>query len=137
MVVEYVAFIGLCVIAVVCYVLHERRPKENPFIADPESLKLESPIERRLYQALKFRGEYIKTQVPCGKYRIDIALPAYHIAIECDGEPYHSTRLQKAHDRRKNAYLRENGWKVLRFPGKRIYKDLNGILRRIEKEKGG
>lgn len=90
MVVEYVVFIGLCLVGVVCYVLHEMRPKEEPFVWDPESLKLESPIERRLYQALKFRGEYIETQVPCGKYRIDIALPAYRIAIECDGKAYHT-----------------------------------------------
>jgi hypothetical protein len=39
--------------------------------------------------------------------------------------------------RRKNAYLKKNGWKVLRFTGKRIYRDLNGIIKRIEKEKGG
>jgi very-short-patch-repair endonuclease len=104
MVLEYVVFIGLCVLAVGFYVLHERRLKEIPFVVDSESLKLESPIERHLYQALKFRGEYIKTQVPCGKYRIDIALPAYRIAIECDGKPYHSTTIQKAHDKRKNTY---------------------------------
>jgi hypothetical protein len=61
MILEYVVFIGLCIMAAVLYVLHERRPKENPFVVDPESIKLESPIERKLYQALKFRGEYIET----------------------------------------------------------------------------
>jgi hypothetical protein len=40
------------------------------------------------YNALKARGEYIRTQVPFGKNSIDIALPVYHIAIECDGEAY-------------------------------------------------
>lgn len=136
MVLEYVVFIGLIAVAVVCFVLHERKPKPNVVI-DLERLKLESPIEWRLYQALKNRGEYVRAQVPCGRYRIDIALPMHHIAIECDGKAYHSTPTQKAHDKRKNAYLRANGWKVLRFTGKRIYKDLNGIITRIEKEKIG
>jgi len=135
-VLEYVVFIGLIAVAVVCFVLHERKP--NPAaVVDLERLKVESPIESRLYQALKNRGEYVRTQVPCGRYRIDIALPMHHIAIECDGKAYHSTPTQKAHDKRKNAYLRANGWKVLRFTGKRIYKDLNGIITRIEKEKIG
>ncbi|WP_257985575.1 endonuclease domain-containing protein [Bacillus sp. V5-8f] len=73
---------------------------------DLEREKLESPIERRLDDALILRGEYVKSQVPCGKYRIDLTLPAYRIAIECDGKAYHSSPEQKAQDRRKNAYLR-------------------------------
>lgn len=132
---EYIVFFGMFTAAVIVYFLNERRPKEAP-VLDPEKYKCESPIERRLYEVLKVQGEYIRTQVPCGRYSIDIALPAYRIAIECDGEAYHSSPKQKAHDRRKNAYLKANGWKVLRFTGKRIYKDMPGILKRIEKEKG-
>ncbi|MBO8172090.1 MAG: DUF559 domain-containing protein [Bacillaceae bacterium] len=97
-----------------------------------EIWKTESPIERRLYRDLTAKGYVVKTQVPCGKYRIDLALPSYKIAIECDGKAYHSTPEQKAHDRRKNQYLQRNGWKVLRFSGKKIYRDLPGILREIE-----
>lgn len=48
---------------------------------------------------------------------------------------YHSTKEQKARDRRKNAYLKKNGWKVLRFQGSRITRDLNGVVRKIEREK--
>jgi very-short-patch-repair endonuclease len=131
---EYVVFIALVGLAVLCYVLDQRRPQEEIW-QDPEALKLESPIERRLYDALKSRGEFVRTQVPCGKYRIDIALPGHHIAIECDGEAYHSTDEQIARDRRKNAYLRANGWRVLRFSGKRISRDLKGTVARIESEK--
>lgn len=135
MVVEYIVFVGLLVIAVVCFIAYELQPKEI-IVIDSEEMKIESPIERRLYDCLKFRGELVKTQVPCGKYRIDIALPAYRIAIECDGKAYHSTKEQKARDSRKNAYLRKQGWKVLRFSGSRITRDLKGIIARIEKEKG-
>ncbi|MEH7442762.1 DUF559 domain-containing protein [Bacillus sp. JJ1122] len=134
MVLEYAVFITLLAAGVVFFVLDLKRPKER-IVLDQEKAKCDSPIERRLYDALRYQGEFVKTQVRCGKYRIDIALPAYQIAIECDGKAYHSTERQKAHDRQKNAYLKANGWKVLRFTGKRIYKDLNGVIRRIEQEK--
>lgn len=99
-----------------------------------ERSKCESPIERRLYDTLINNGYYAKTQVQCGRYRIDIALPGDLIAIECDGKAYHSTPQQKANDRRKDRYLRKNGWRVIRVSGRRIYRDIGGILHRIEKE---
>lgn len=101
---------------------------------DHERGKCESYIERKLYDALLFNGYYVKTQVPCGKYRIDLTLPRYKLAIECDGKEFHSSSSQKAHDKRKNAYLRKNGWKVLRFSGSRIHSKLPEILTRIKKE---
>jgi very-short-patch-repair endonuclease len=137
--VEYVVFFGLILVGIVFFVLDLRRPQSQTqtISVDQERLKCESPIERRLYDALQLRGYYVQTQVPCGKYRIDLALPAYKIAIECDGRSYHSSPEQKAHDRRKNAYLRKNGWKVLRFSGRMIYRDLPKVIARIEKEVNG
>lgn len=68
--IDYIIFFGMFIFAIVLYWLHRKK------------------LERRLYDALKARGEYIRTQVPCGRYSIDIALPTYHIAIECDGVAY-------------------------------------------------
>jgi very-short-patch-repair endonuclease len=134
---EYVVFFGLIAVGVIFFVLDLKRGQPEPIAVDCERVKCESPIERRLYDALQLRGYYVKTQVPCGKYRIDLALPAYKIAIECDGRAYHSTPQQKAHDRRKNAYLRKHGWRVLRFSGRMIYRDLPKVIARIEKEVNG
>lgn len=133
--IEYIVFFGLVAASLLLFALHLRKPKPQPFIADPERIKCESPIEFKLYDCLKERREYVRTQVPCGRYSIDIALPAYHIAIECDGKAYHSKPEQKAHDKRKDAYLHKNGWKVLRFSGSRINRDLKGVIARIEGEK--
>ncbi|MDP4084667.1 MAG: DUF559 domain-containing protein [Bacillota bacterium] len=133
--IEYFVFFGFVGVGLVVFIIHLHKPKLNPFVADPERAKLESPIERILYDRLKANGEYLKTQVPCGKYRIDIALPAYHIAIECDGGAFHDSKEQMIHDSQKNSYLKRNGWKVLRFPGKRIYRDMRGIIAIIDKEK--
>ncbi|MED4779423.1 DUF559 domain-containing protein [Brevibacillus choshinensis] len=92
----------------------------------------ESPIERRLYNALASRGHVVKTQVPCGRYRIDLALPHYRIAIECDGHDFHSSRSQKAHDRKKDRFLRERGWMVMRFTGSQINGKMAYVIRQIE-----
>jgi very-short-patch-repair endonuclease len=92
----------------------------------------ESPIERRLYNVLASRGYEVKAQVPCGRYRIDLALPRYRIAIECDGKAYHSSRSQKAHDRKKDQFLRDHGWTVLRFTGSQINGKMAYVIRKIE-----
>jgi very-short-patch-repair endonuclease len=105
-----------------------------PEVVDHQRLKCESLIESRLYNALTFKGYYVETLVPCGKYRIDIALPQYKLAIECDGKAYHSTPEQKAHDKRKNAYLRRNGWSVLRFTGAQMNSNMPKVIGRIEKK---
>ncbi|MEK4799946.1 DUF559 domain-containing protein [Thermoactinomyces sp. FSL K6-2592] len=109
-----------------CWILNEK------IQWDYQYAKAQSPIERRLYNALKNKYK-VKTQVPCGRYRIDIALPRYRIAIEADGRPYHSSKKQKAHDRKKTQYLQKNGWKVLRFTGSQINgKSLRYVLSIID-----
>jgi very-short-patch-repair endonuclease len=95
--------------------------------------RCESPIEWRLYNALKRRGYEVKTQVRCGAFRIDLALPQYRVAIECDGHAFHSSPSQKSRDRRRTAYLYRNGWNsVLRFTGSEINRDVEKCVDRIE-----
>ncbi|WP_257009461.1 endonuclease domain-containing protein [Bacillus sp. 7884-1] len=97
-------------------------PKVEPVYN--ERSKCESPIERQLYDALMLIGYAVPTQIHCGKYRIDLALIGPRIAIECDGKAYHSSPKAKARDRRKDKYLKENGWQVLRFSGRQIILDI-------------
>lgn len=96
--------------------------------------RTESWIELRLYNALVKRGYRVITQHPCGPYRIDIALPDYGLAIECDGKAYHSTPEQKRHDRRKDNYLRKHGWSVMRFKGSQINGQMPKVIARIERK---
>ncbi|MBP1944629.1 endonuclease domain-containing protein [Cytobacillus luteolus] len=129
-----IVFVLVFVLIPLYYLLdHLRNPE---FVTVPEvtnhRLKCESPIETRLYGALTTRGYYVETQVPCGKYRIDIALPQYRLAIECDGKAFHSSAAQKAHDAKKNSYLKKNGWKVLRFSGRQINSNMGHVIRKIE-----
>ena len=59
-----------------------------------------------------------------------------NLAVECDGEHWH--RIGNRHDRVRDIYLKKLGWKVLRFRGKEIQKDIHTCIARIKKEiKGG
>lgn len=137
--VDYIVFSVFLFLVSSFFILYQVRLKKNPSPAphiDYEYIKCESPIERRLYETLKISGYYVKKQyvVPPARYRINIALPQYKIAIECDGKAYHSTPAQKARDRQKDAYLRRKGWKVLRFSGSMINGSLVDAIKRIEEE---
>jgi len=123
---EFRALIRMMVIALECWIMREK------IIWDYQYAKTQSPIERKLYNLLKEKGYRVKTQVPCGKFFIDIAIPRYKLAIECDGKAYHSSPDQKRHDDRKNRYLRKNGWSVLRFSGSDINSKLGSVFKRIE-----
>ncbi|WP_423410231.1 endonuclease domain-containing protein [Heyndrickxia sp. MSNUG] len=134
--IEYIIFFSMLAAGVLMFVFRRKEPPMFDTVT-MQRMKCESPIERRLFDALVFRGYTVSTQVPCGKYRIDLALVGPRIAIECDGKAYHSSPEQKAHDRRKDAFLRKNGWKVLRFSGRQITRGLHYVLDKIEKEVRG
>lgn len=103
----------------------------------PMDRAFDSFIELRLYNELTRRGYHVVPQYRCGYYRIDLALPRYRVAIECDGHAFHSSPAQKKRDARRSAYLRRNGWRsVLRFSGSQINKDVSACVNRIEKKLG-
>jgi very-short-patch-repair endonuclease len=128
--IDYVVFFGIVALGFVLFII------QKPVISTVTSPRdnCESYIELRLYDALIFNGYEVSTQVPCGKYRIDLALTSYRLAIECDGKQWHSKPEQKAHDRRKNQYLRRNDWKVLRFSGRQINSQMPKVLAKINQE---
>ncbi|MET3696924.1 very-short-patch-repair endonuclease [Bacillus oleivorans] len=134
--IDYIIFFFLLFIAVVCYIIYEFCRLDEQAYIDPERIKIESPIESKLYNTLLFNGYYVRTQyvVPPKRYRIDLALPHYKIAIECDGKDYHSSPISKARDRRKTAYLKKRGWTVLRFSGSMINNNMKKVIRRINEE---
>ncbi|MED1202552.1 endonuclease domain-containing protein [Heyndrickxia acidicola] len=129
-VIEYFVFFGILLLGII----FSFKIKKSPAVyseVQVQRLKCESPIETRLYNSLVFNGYYVQTQVKCGPYRIDITIPGLNLAIECDGKEFHSSPEQKLHDRKKDAYLRKHGWKVIRFTGRQINRDMPKILTRI------
>ena len=64
-------------------------------------------------------------------YRIDVAWPNIKLAVESDGG-YHKKLEQQQNDRKKDAFLRDHGWTVLRFWNKEVILDTTRIREVIE-----
>ena len=62
-----------------------------------------------------------------GKWFIDFAVVDKKLALEIDGKQ-HQFPERKASDEKKDAYLIENGWKILRIPWKKITKEVREEL---------
>ena len=73
--------------------------------------------EEMLWRSLRDRGigAKIRRQCPIGPYIIDFACVAAKLVIEVDG-PSHDELAQQTHDARRDAWLRQQGWRVLRIP---------------------
>jgi very-short-patch-repair endonuclease len=85
-------------------------------LADPRS---ESPMETRIRVALQLSdlpSPVLQYPVAaCGRtYRLDLAYPQFHLAVEYDGRE-HRTPERAARDLRREAALTRQGWTVLRF----------------------
>ncbi len=114
----------------------------------------DSKIELLLRNALwkkgfRYRKNYTKLE---GKP--DIVLTKYKIAIFCDSEFWHGYDWEVRkndiksnkefwikkiesnikRDQNVNDTLKQQGWKVMRFWGREIQKDLLGCINKIEKE---
>ena len=46
-------------------------------------------------------------------YRLDLAYPRARVAVEYDGEEFHSTPEDRAADEQRRAWLRAHGWTVI------------------------
>ena len=86
--------------------------------------------ERRLWVLLRGRGLdglKFKRQVPIGPYIADFACPAHRLIVELDG----SQHADSAADRRRDAFLAHEGWRVLRVWNAEVVENPNAVLFRI------
>lgn len=96
------------------------------------SMPRETSIETKLYQELERRGvTFVKQQVVDGLWVVDALIPGARIAIECDGEYWHSLPEMVERDKKKDSYLRSRGYQVFRFPEEAINADVKGCVQRI------
>jgi very-short-patch-repair endonuclease len=70
-------------------------------------------------------------QVLCG-YIVDFYIAKWKLVIEIDGG-YHQTQRQQAYDDRRNVWLIEHGYSVLRIPNRAVERQLPTVLRSIRK----
>lgn len=79
-------------------------------------------------------------QPKIGNYRVDFALGCHDcgipvmVAIECDGHDFHErTKEQAERDRSRDRYLTGDGFLVLRFTGREIWRDARGCAAQVLK----
>lgn len=92
-------------------------------------------IEQIMFNALTKENIDFVFQYPIrGKYGYvaDFFIESRKLIIECDGEHWHKPKND--HDRKRNAVLLKQGYKILRFTGKQIKEDLQSCINKIMEE---
>lgn len=80
-----------------------------------------------LRQWKKIYGVHVRKQVPIGKYIADFAIHDLKLIIEIDGHQ-HLEAQQVEHDEKRDAWLKEQGYKVLRFSTADITDSFEGCI---------
>ncbi|MFA2567760.1 endonuclease domain-containing protein [Bacillus wiedmannii] len=86
---------------------------------DSQRVKCYNKLEKRVYDALRFKGYYptVQYKVPNKRFKLDFAffsLNGLKIDVEIDG-PFHRTPEGIKRDRNRDKYMKTNGWKVIRI----------------------
>jgi very-short-patch-repair endonuclease len=72
----------------------------------------------------------LRRQAPIGPYFADFACHAKRLVIELDGGQ-HGEESNAARDNGRDAYMKANGYRVLRFWNNDVMQNLNGVLETI------
>ena len=91
--------------------------------------KDDTEAERRLWEAIRNRrlgGFKFVRQLSIGPYIADFACRECGLVVEVDGAT-HGTDAEVSYDKRRSAYLREQGYRILRFWNDDVYKGLPDV----------
>jgi len=79
-------------------------------------------------------GEDYERQYPIGeRFVLDFAFPKEQVAIEVDGKE-HDSKKRKAKDKRRDKYLYDNNWVVIRIKDKDLFGIKKSIYKNLIKE---
>ena len=110
----------------------ESRP-ESVRIATPVGDIWMSPIEARLYEAMRRDGLSPTPQFCVEGFFVDFAFPNVRLAVEADGAAYHEGD-QRKRDWKRDKILERHGWKVLHFHGSTIHDRASNCAYVVKKE---
>lgn len=97
------------------------------------SERADSPFEIAVVKALASRGYNYVQQWKVGAYRIDIVVRCGNkaIALECDGELYHSGEEKIREDMERQTILERLGWRFIRLRGGEYYRNPEKAIQRV------
>lgn len=98
--------------------------------------RAESPFEAGVAKALSDRGYHLVQQWKVGAYRLDMVAVCGKktVAIECDGERWHSGEAKVREDMERQTILERLGWRFIRIRGSEYYRDTEKTIERVVKE---
>lgn len=96
----------------------------------------ESPFEEAVAKALFARGYKLVQQWKVGSYRLDmvVVFGKKKIAIECDGERWHSGDNKIREDMERQTILERLGWQFIRIRGSEYYSNPENTMQRVVEE---
>lgn len=106
----------------------------SPLRRDPEKKgreRCESAFERDVYDRLNEAGYRVTPQVPSAGYRIDLVVEGHagrRLAIECDGDRYHSAEVW-LEDLQRQRTLERAGWVFWRCWASSFIRDPDACMR--------
>jgi chorismate synthase len=112
-------------------------PEEQwKFLVDfaKENRKKTTKAEDVLWQNLrnrKLKGFKFRRQHPVNEFIPDFVCIQQKLAIEIDGE-YHDDEIQKKLDAIRTVWLKESGYRLVRFTNDQVLKDISNVLSEIE-----
>ena len=98
--------------------------------------RAESPFEAEVAKALLDRGYRIEQQRSVGAYRLDLVVlcGGRSVAVECDGERWHSGESKIREDMERQTILERLGWRFIRIRGSEYYRSPAKCMERICRE---
>ena len=91
----------------------------------------QTEAEQRLWyhlRAHRFVGLKFKRQKPIGRYIVDFVCLQHRLIIELDGGQHAE---QVAYDQQRDAWLRSQGYTILRFWNNEVMQQLEDVLEQI------
>lgn len=110
-------------------------PKEMLLTEEMEK-NSESIFEEKIAKYLISEGYHIEQQWEAGLYKIDMValFQDKKVAIECDGEKWHSTEERIREDMERQNVLERCGWEFIRIRGSRYFKNPEFTMKALIEE---
>ena len=109
------------------------RPSPRIRARAQELRREQTPAERALWNLLRDRELALprfRRQHPIGIFIADFCCHERRLIVELDGA-IHEAPSQRAWDENRDAYLRQRGYRVLRFSNEAVLEEPDAVLRQI------
>ncbi|MCX8474239.1 MAG: endonuclease domain-containing protein [Sphingomonas sp.] len=109
----------------------KRPPGHESLKFQREARRNRTEPENRLWQALRNRqlgNAKFRNQVWLGPFLVDFYCAEAKLAVEVDGDTH---AHQQDYDERRTAWLKEEGFRVIRFANDEVMRNLEGVVAAI------